>query len=117
MVALMLIHRGQSYLRIIFVTLCKSRSMKYGRTTKHTMAFYCSSQALLNALYCAGYVYPGFANNKDLSSQLGLIVVLEDNYGSVAIIHHGSWKCHIATRSVIGVEIYASSHCLFLFLH
>ncbi len=29
-----------------------------------------------------------------------------------AIIHYGSWKCQRVTRSVLGAEVHAFSHCL-----
>ena len=66
----------------------------------------------LKSLYVVGYADAGFANNRDLSSQLGFIVLLKDKADNAAIIHYGSWKCHRVTRSVLGAEIYAFSHCL-----
>ena len=44
----------------------------------------------LASLHCAGYADAGFANNKDLSSQLGFLVVLKDKFDKCAIIHYGS---------------------------
>ncbi len=59
-----------------------------------------------------GYADAAFANNADLSSQLGFIVLLKDKNDSQAIIHYGPWKCQHVTRSVLRAEVYAFSHCL-----
>ena len=66
----------------------------------------------IDSIYIAGYADAGFTNNEDLSSQLGFIVILKDKHNNAAIIHYGSWKCYRVTRSVLGTEIYAFSHCL-----
>ncbi len=47
----------------------------------------------LPSVYIAGYADAPFANNADLSSQLGYIVILKDKHDTAAIIHYGSWKC------------------------
>ena len=66
----------------------------------------------IDSIYIAVYADAGFTNNEDLSSQLGFIVILKDKHNNAAIIHYGSWKCYRVTRSVLGTEIYAFSHCL-----
>ena len=66
----------------------------------------------LASLHIVGYADAAFANNHDLSSQLGFVILLKDKYDNASIIHYGSWKCHRVTRSVLGAEIYAFSHCL-----
>jgi hypothetical protein len=48
-----------------------------------------------------------FANNKDLSSQIGYIVVLADAANRANIIHWSSTKCKRVTRSVLASELYA----------
>ena len=48
-----------------------------------------------------------FANNKDLSSQIGYIVVLADATNRANIIHWSSTKCKRVTRSVLASELYA----------
>ena len=68
---------------------------------------------------CYVFVDASFANNKDLSSQLGFIVVLgteEDNDNDIAsftltgnIVHWVSRKCKRVTRSVLASEIYGMS--------
>ena len=66
----------------------------------------------MSSVYIAGYADAGFANNKDLPSQLGFIVLLKDVNDNSTIMHYGSWKCHRVTRSVLGAEFCAFSHCL-----
>jgi hypothetical protein len=51
-----------------------------------------------------------FANNKDLSSQIGYILVLVDTEGNANIIHWTSVKCRRVTRSVLASELYALAH-------
>ena len=43
------------------------------------------SKLEIKSIYIAGYADAGFANNKDLSSQLGFIVMLNDRYDNAAI--------------------------------
>ena len=61
----------------------------------------------IDSIYIAGYADAGFANNEDLASQLGFIIMLKDEHNNTATIHYGSWKCHRVTRSVLDAEIYA----------
>ncbi len=63
-------------------------------------------------LYIVGYADAAFANNYDMASQLGFIVVLKNKNDPAAIVHYGSWKCSRVTRSVLGSEAYAFSHAL-----
>ena len=65
----------------------------------------------VESIYTAGYAVAGFANNRDLTSQIGFIVLLKDKHDNASIINYGSWKCHRVTRSVLGAEVYAFSHC------
>lgn len=48
-----------------------------------------------------------FANNKDLSSQIGYFIVLVDGKDKANIIHWSSTKCKRITRSVFASELYA----------
>jgi hypothetical protein len=50
-----------------------------------------------------------FANNKDLSSQIGYILVLADGTNA-NILHWSSTKCKRVTRSVLASELYAMAH-------
>jgi len=51
-----------------------------------------------------------FANNKDLSSQIGYILVLADSSNKANIVHWSSVKCKRITRSVLASELYAMAH-------
>ena len=51
-----------------------------------------------------------FANNKDLSSQIGFIIALADRNNQANILHWSSIKCKRITRSVLAAELYAMAH-------
>ena len=51
-----------------------------------------------------------FANNTDLSSQIGFVIVLADASGKANIIHWSSTKCKRVTRSVLAAELYRIAH-------
>jgi hypothetical protein len=51
-----------------------------------------------------------FANNKDLSSQIGMVLVLADSKNNANIIHWCSIKCKRVTRSVLASELYGMAH-------
>lgn len=51
-----------------------------------------------------------FANNHDLSSQIGYVIVLADAKNRANIIHWSSIKCKRVTRSVLASELYAMAH-------
>ncbi|RAL58503.1 hypothetical protein DID88_004007 [Monilinia fructigena] len=48
-----------------------------------------------------------FANNTDLSSQIGYVICLMDKHNNANIIHWTSIKCKRITRSVLASELYA----------
>ena len=48
-----------------------------------------------------------FANNKDLSSQLGYVIALRDASGKCNVVHWSSSKCRRVTKSVLAAELYA----------
>jgi hypothetical protein len=50
-----------------------------------------------------------FANNADLSSQIGYVIVLADQ-DNANILHWSSTKCKRVTRSVLASELYAMSN-------
>lgn len=50
------------------------------------------------------------ANNSDLSSQLGNILVHYENCENANILHYSSTKCERVTRSVVASELYAAVH-------
>ncbi len=51
-----------------------------------------------------------FTNNKDLSSQIGFIIMLADRNNQANVIHWSSIKCKRITRSVLAAELYAMVH-------
>ena len=51
-----------------------------------------------------------FANNYDLSSQVGFVITLVDSDNKANIIHWSSIKCKRITRSVLASELYAKVH-------
>lgn len=51
-----------------------------------------------------------FANNNDLSSQIGYVIALADATSKANIIHWSSIKCKRVTRSVLASELYAMTH-------
>ncbi|RFU27594.1 hypothetical protein B7463_g8735, partial [Scytalidium lignicola] len=51
-----------------------------------------------------------FANNKDLSSQIGYIVALADRKGNVNTLHWTSVKCKRVIRSVLASELYGMAY-------
>ena len=51
-----------------------------------------------------------FANNTDLSSQIGYVIVLADQDNFANILHWSSTKCKRVTRSVLASELYAMSN-------
>jgi hypothetical protein len=53
------------------------------------------------------YADSSFANNEDLTSQLGYLVLLTDKNDRCNIIHYSSHKSRRVTRSVLGGEVHA----------
>jgi hypothetical protein len=51
-----------------------------------------------------------FANNRDLSSQIGYVLVLADGIGYTNIIHWFSTKYKRVTRSVLASELYGIAY-------
>ena len=60
-----------------------------------------------NSLQLIVFTDASFANNKDLSSQIGYVIVLVDAANSANVIHWSSTKCKRVTRSVLASELYA----------
>ena len=76
-----------------------SRGLCYVQLDKNTLQLLVFTDAL-------------FANNKDLSSQIGYILVLADASGRANILHWSSIKCKRVTRSVLASELYGLVHGL-----
>ena len=51
-----------------------------------------------------------FANNEDLSSQIGFVIALADSINKVNIVHWSSIKYKRVTRSVLALELYAMAY-------
>ena len=65
---------------------------------------------LRRPFHMAVFVDAAFANNRDLSSQLGYITALMDDLGTANIIHYSSQKSKRITRSALAAELYAMVH-------
>jgi len=64
----------------------------------------------INILRLLTFINALFANNKDLLSQIGYILVLEDALYKANIIYWLLIKCKRVTRSVLALELYAIAH-------
>ena len=64
----------------------------------------------LTTLQLVVFTDSSFANNKDLSSQIGYVICLADAAQRANIIHWSSVKCKRVTRSVLASELYAMAH-------
>ena len=53
------------------------------------------------------YSDAGFANNNELKSQLGMIILLVDKYHNASILHYASRKSRRVVRSILAAELYA----------
>ena len=51
-----------------------------------------------------------FANNEDLSSQIGYVLALANATNKANIVHWSSVKCKRVTRSVLASELYSTVH-------
>ena len=64
----------------------------------------------INTLQLVVFTDASFANNKDLSSQIGYVITLTDATNQANIIHWSSVKCKRITRSVLASELYGMAH-------
>ena len=64
----------------------------------------------LKTLQLLVFTDASFANNKDLSSQIGYVIALADTTNSANIVHWSSIKCKRVTRSVLASELYGMVH-------
>ncbi|KIM99826.1 hypothetical protein OIDMADRAFT_66146, partial [Oidiodendron maius Zn] len=53
-----------------------------------------------------------FANNQELFSQIGFVILLADKRNRANILHWSSIKCKRVTRSLLASELYAMAHGL-----
>ncbi|KAI0994317.1 hypothetical protein K3495_g13865 [Podosphaera aphanis] len=64
----------------------------------------------INSLQLLVFTDASFAGNKDLSSQIGYVIVMTDKHKNANIIHWSSTKCKRITRSVLASELYAMAY-------
>ena len=64
----------------------------------------------VNSLRLIVFTDSSFANNNDLSSQIGFVILLADKDNRANILHWSSVKCKRITRSVLASELYAMAH-------
>jgi hypothetical protein len=64
----------------------------------------------INTLQLVAFTDASFANNKDLSSQIGYVIILTDATKRANIVHWSSTKCKRVTRSVLASELYGMAH-------
>jgi hypothetical protein len=64
----------------------------------------------MSSLSLLVFINASFANNKDLSSQIGFVIALTDQNQSANILHWSSIKCKRVTRSVLASKLYALAH-------
>ncbi|KAI0995299.1 hypothetical protein K3495_g12883 [Podosphaera aphanis] len=64
----------------------------------------------LESLQLIIFTDSSFANNNDLSSQIGFVMVLADKNNKANIIHWSSTKCKRITRSVLATELYGMAN-------
>lgn len=64
----------------------------------------------ISSLTLVVFTDASFANNQDLSSQIGYVIVLADAKNKANIIHWSSTKCKRIARSVLASELYAMPH-------
>jgi hypothetical protein len=64
----------------------------------------------MNSLSLLVFIDASFANNKDLLSQIGFVIVLTDCNQSANILHWSFIKCKRVTRSVLASKLYRLAH-------
>ena len=64
------------------------------------------------SLHVVAFADSSFANNLDLSSQLGVMILLTDSTGKENIMHYNSYKSKRIVRSVLRGETYALTDAL-----
>lgn len=67
----------------------------------------------LSSLHIKAFSDSSFANNSDLSSQLGFTILLCDKYNNCNILQFSSQKSRRITSSVLGAEVYAFAGCFY----
>ena len=75
----------------------KTRNLKYVHFDQHFFQIMVFTDAF-------------FANNRDLSSQIGYVICIVNKTNNANFIHWNSIKCKRITRSVLALELYAMAH-------
>jgi hypothetical protein len=63
-----------------------------------------------NTLQLLVFTNASFANNKDLSLQIGYVIILTNTTKKANIIHWSLVKCKRVTWSVLASELYSMAH-------
>jgi hypothetical protein len=64
----------------------------------------------MSSLSLLVFTNASFANNKDLSSQIGFVIILTDRNQSANVLHWFLIKCKRVIRSVLASELYALAY-------
>jgi hypothetical protein len=64
----------------------------------------------ISSLSLLVFIDASFANNKNLSSQIGFVIILTDRNQSVNVLHWSLIKCKRVTRSVLASKLYALAY-------
>lgn len=83
-----------------------NETVKYAKSYRLDITF---PKLSLDSLRIVGYSDASFANNRDLSSQLGYIILLMDDSEQAAPIYFKSYKSRRVTRSPMAAEVIAFS--------
>ena len=64
----------------------------------------------LNSISVMVFTDASFANNRDLLSQIGFIIILTDHNQDINILHWSLIKCKRVTRNVLAFKLYALAY-------
>jgi hypothetical protein len=64
----------------------------------------------ISSLSLLVFIDASFANNKDLSLQIGFVIILIDRNQSANILYWSLIKCKRVTRSILASELYALAY-------
>ena len=81
-----------------------NKALQWQKTTKRGLSFVKLDMSNTKIVV---FTDSSFANNHDLSSQIGYVVTMVDGNGNANVIHWSSVKCRRITRSVLASELFA----------
>jgi hypothetical protein len=64
----------------------------------------------ISSLSLLVFIDASFVNNKDLSSQIGFVIILTDRNQSANILYWSLIKCKRVTHSILASKLYALAH-------